>query len=551
MLALTPGLHFSLETRLRHAVANSTHSHCQPGQALSIEGDTSDSLLLLVKGQVLVTQQAGEDVVRSEGQVIQQLQAGMGETNAVVPSEIPKLPGHRRGSEVGSTRRRSPSPTGAQAAGFEPATSRFAPGGLSPCEERDSPVSHPDSPGVCPDQGSTQANDPTAQALLPPMQHRDTATSQPVHGDTQQATENPSSTTGVARLRVDVAGATSHAGVSTPIAGLVRDARGGSDESEGRKGSDASRATEASFGFPMPAPESLPRTPHLSTTAATLDAAFDLTDASASAGVPDHAHADTIQNSQHSSDSQLPQSRPGSGHSLSGGVGVAQDNAGGNLHGLGDHSTPRVEVSAGSEKRLSPTMRHPVRPASSAATSDRYTTATTPAMSPVPGFVNPTEEDMQRAFESAQLARGDASQQQITLSADALAAGDGDGPGAVHGAAGVDSQAGAADSQAAAAADTAAAAPAGPDSPAAANKVSHDAAAAAAAATALSPQRQGSQRTVSDSQGVCPPPTTLKGMPLYNALAMAIRASKQQVIAVHNTSVFLGEEGLKAGAADR
>ncbi len=53
VLQLVPGLQFSTEARLRAAVARGTHVHRQAGQALFTEGDGADSVLLLVKGQVV------------------------------------------------------------------------------------------------------------------------------------------------------------------------------------------------------------------------------------------------------------------------------------------------------------------------------------------------------------------------------------------------------------------------------------------------------------------------------------------------------------------
>ncbi len=50
-----------------------------------------------------------------------------------------------------------------------------------------------------------------------------------------------------------------------------------------------------------------------------------------------------------------------------------------------------------------------------------------------------------------------------------------------------------------------------------------------------------------DAESAPLPAPTIKGMPLHNALAMAIKANRQQVLAVHSTAVFLGEDALDAG----
>jgi hypothetical protein len=105
LLALVPGLQFSVEQRLRAAIKQGGRVlRKDAGEAVYRQGDTADELVLLNKGQVLVLSEQGPDVLQTEGQLVSQLHALMGENPALVPTEMPKpsTAGTVRASEAGS-----------------------------------------------------------------------------------------------------------------------------------------------------------------------------------------------------------------------------------------------------------------------------------------------------------------------------------------------------------------------------------------------------------------------------------------------------------------
>lgn len=106
VLDLVPGLQFSVETRVKQAVERcGVYAQKEAGEALYTEGDPSDNVVLLVRGQTMLTQQLKEGVLQTEGQLVNQLRLTLGHNTSVVPSDVARMSSSTMGrdSQAGST----------------------------------------------------------------------------------------------------------------------------------------------------------------------------------------------------------------------------------------------------------------------------------------------------------------------------------------------------------------------------------------------------------------------------------------------------------------